>query len=289
MSDDYQVKKVELPADRDKRLALGHKLFTNPYTNLFICSKKKSGKTNLIYNILDQCADKRTTVLFFCSKLFKDDMYKSILNMLDAKGIGHIDRTSFIEHNRSVLNDIMITLDQPVVEAEEKPPIVKRPTRSTSWITERNRVKAEHKHSLAVVGSTILAKKKTKKKRRPRSKFIAPELIMLFDDLSSDLRHADIAKLVKNNRHYKCMTIFSSQWMTDLMPASIRQMDVVILFHAHTRDKLEAIYMKLDLNVTLEQFYDMYDIATSSPFNFLYIDVSNCDFRHNFSKIILNS
>ena len=44
---------------------LRYDYFSTLYSNIYICSKRKSGKTTLIYNILKNCTNKRSNVVFF--------------------------------------------------------------------------------------------------------------------------------------------------------------------------------------------------------------------------------
>ncbi len=43
---------------------LGYDYVPTLYANIYICSRKRSGKTTLIYNILKHCVNKRTNVGF---------------------------------------------------------------------------------------------------------------------------------------------------------------------------------------------------------------------------------
>ena len=43
---------------------LGYDYFPTLYSNIYICSRRRSGKTTLIYNILQHCLNKRTNVGF---------------------------------------------------------------------------------------------------------------------------------------------------------------------------------------------------------------------------------
>ena len=44
---------------------VGYDYFPTLYSNIYICSRRRSGKTTLIYNILKSCVSKRTNVVFF--------------------------------------------------------------------------------------------------------------------------------------------------------------------------------------------------------------------------------
>ena len=58
---------------------LGYDYFSTLYSNIYICSRRRSGKTTLIYNILQHCVNKRTNVVFFCSTINRDSTYKLII------------------------------------------------------------------------------------------------------------------------------------------------------------------------------------------------------------------
>ena len=52
---------------------------------IYICFRRRSGKTTLIYNILKHCTSKRTNVVFFCSTIHRDSTYKLILEMSEKR------------------------------------------------------------------------------------------------------------------------------------------------------------------------------------------------------------
>ena len=66
---------------------LGYNYFPTIYSNIYICSRRRSGKTTLIYNILKNCVNKRTNVVLFCSTIKRDSTYKLILEMLEKKKV----------------------------------------------------------------------------------------------------------------------------------------------------------------------------------------------------------
>ena len=43
--------------------SLGYDIFPTLYSNIYIRSKRKSGQTTLIYNILKHCTSKRTNIV----------------------------------------------------------------------------------------------------------------------------------------------------------------------------------------------------------------------------------
>ncbi len=130
---------------------------------------------------------------------------------------------------------------------------------------------------------------KPKEKRKKRSKFKEISRLFIFDDLSSEVRSSSsLKRLLKLNRHLLCKTIISSQWVNDLDPQSINQLDYTFLFKAHNDEKLAEIHRKLDLSIDLETFKDIYKMVTGdkTKFNFLYIDRFE-EYRQNFNKLIM--
>ena len=242
---------------------LGSELFENNLSNIFICSKKKSGKTCLIYNILDKCADKRTNVIFFGSTIHIDSTYKEIFKMLEKKKINYNTFNHFKEGKINHLDVIMMGLENPDIEISDN---------------DDDPYKA--------IPCCKFDDNNKKKKRKSKPKKKSPANIFVFDDLSSDLRDKTIEKLIKKNRHTKSMVIISSQYLQDIMPSSQKNLDYMIMFRSFSDDKLEIIHKNLDLSIKLPDLIGLYHFATAEPYNFLYIDVRNEQYRKNFNKLI---
>ena len=64
---------------------LGYDYFPTLYSNIYICSRRRSGKTTLIYNILKHCTSKRTNVVVFCSTIHRDSTKKLIFEMFEKR------------------------------------------------------------------------------------------------------------------------------------------------------------------------------------------------------------
>ena len=81
----------------DKRPVRGEALFPELYANIFLCARKNSGKTSLIYTILKKCCGRDTKVLAFVSTLFKDQAWLGIQDYARKKGIYFEGHTSLID------------------------------------------------------------------------------------------------------------------------------------------------------------------------------------------------
>ena len=166
----------------------GNEIFQELYNNVFICAKKHSGKTNVIWNLLKDTINKRTTVYAFVGTHFNDKTYDGIKPMLDYKKIKNEFYDSMVDDNREnillgIINSIK-KLDEPSKELEE-----------VEKVSLDKRVKALLKEPEEEV-----------KKPRPPKK-LAPRFLFLFDDISSELKSKVLDSLLKQNRHYKALSL----------------------------------------------------------------------------------
>lgn len=242
----------------------GGEMFSELYANIFICARKKSGKTTVIFNILKHCANKNTKIIIFASTVNKDKTYKAINDYFSGKGNVVLTYTSLKEEGVDVLDQIVTALREPESEEEDE-------QEGPSFITlnDGRENKAIHKRST--------------------SRYIAPELIFVFDDLNTELRAQSISMLLKSNRHYRCKVILSSQYIHDLQPASLLQLDYMLVFKGQSHEKLELIHNRLDLSTPVEIFKAMYHLATRANYSFFYVDKNNEQYRINFNKEIIYS
>lgn len=250
-----KIKVVQLPKCGGKR---EEKLFPIRFSNIFLCARKNSGKTNIIYNILEQCTNKHTQVLFFVSTIDKDPMYKKIIEMLDDKKIAHLDNTHFILEDGS--NLITEFFEGPSEAETEEVPEEQKPIQRK-----------------VIFGNEEKVEKKSRKRKPPE-----PDYILVFDDLGSDLRNKTVTQLLKKNRHYRCKVVMSSQYATDLEPAAVKQLDYLLVFGGLPKDKIEHLYKFLNLSVDLDEFEELYHQAIQQRYDFLYVDITKNVFKRNF-------
>ena len=119
-----------------------------------------------------------------------------------------------------------------------------------------------------------------------KTKYLAPEYIIIFDDLSNELKSKSLVTLLKKNRHFKCKIIISSQHYNDILPESRKQADYMLIFKNITEKKLIEIHKDINVAVTFDEFMELYRFATKDKFNFLYVDCVNDEYRKNFNELI---
>lgn len=285
----------------------GDDLFNQIYSSVYIIAKRRSGKTQLIYNILQQITDQTTNVIIFCSTWEKDDTYIEIINYLKDNGIKVTTFDSIFDGKNNRLDQFMdgdLQLGGSVKKEKKKDKDKKMKgkgddkkkldmSKFEKYNIDLNSLMFNGKYIPLKFGQVpeikkdeeVIIKKKVKKVKSN----IAPKYVFIFDDLSAELKSPSINAFIKQARHHKAFCIFSSQYVNDLQPSAIKNMEVLILFKGHSIDKLTDLHKHADLSIELDEFIDAYRYATEEPYNFLYVDVVKESLRKNFDEeIILN-
>jgi hypothetical protein len=232
----------------------------SPYWTMFLCARKKSGKSSLINTITQKCIDKRTVVWVFCSTYEIDPTWKEIIKNLEERNICVNTFDSIFEGKTNQLDLILNEINKGEEEVE-----------------------AEPKKKMLI--NCEVPEEKKKKEYKPKK--ISCENLFIFDDMPAvQLRNPSLAKLLKVHRHSKSSVILSSQYLNDLQPQSILQLDYFIAFKSLSQDKMEQIHKLLDLSIEFEKFWEIYKRCTEEPYSFMYLSVRDEVFRCKFNKQI---
>jgi len=262
--------------EQDTRPIKGYAVCPELYANIFICARKKSGKTTIIWHLLKNCVTKDTTVIIFGSTVNKDKSYLNIKTLLKSRGIPCVMYDSMKDEEIDRLEALVTKLKK---EAEER--------------EQENESEDEEDDYYDDYGGALFKESDldddsdddVPKKRK--SKYQSPEYIIVYDDLSDELKSPFLIKLLKENRHYLIKNIISSQYPLDLAPQSRKQIDLWILPKGQTEDKLEKIYSSCQCNIDFETFIRYYNIATKdgkkNKHNFFFFMPELCEYRRNFN------
>ena len=264
---DKKVNPIKVPKIENDKIK-GFDLFPEIYANIFLCAKKKSGKTSVINKILKECIDKETRLFVFCATHNKDQSYIEIKKMLKKREIRNVFFDAIIDEDG--VNNLDLIIEELKKEEPEK---------ETDDETTDDEI--EDKICLFDDGKDIKIKIT---KRKPRK--ISPKIVFVFDDMSDQLKDRNVPKLLKTNRHFKSKVIVSSQYPYDIEPGSRTQFDYWILFKGHEDAKLEAIHKNAGLPIDFDFFKRLYHGATAGNYNFLYIDTLQNKYRRNFNEEI---
>lgn len=255
----------------DKRPLKGEALFTEIYANIFIVAKKKSGKTTVINKIVKGCTTTDTTVLVFSATAQKDIEHLNIKKYCKDKGIPYQAYTSMDEDGVNILDTLILKLQQ---DAEDE----------QASDDEEEDSHPPKKDTLILFESSDEEDDKDLPKKR-KNKYKSPEYLIIFDDLSNELKSKILTKFLKMNRHWRAKVIVSTQYPNDLLPESIKQMDYALIFKGEHDEKLLKLHKDLDLAIKFDVFKKIYLHATQDKYHFLYVDVRNEMYRRDFTHV----
>ena len=267
---------------KDKRPVKFGEVFAVPYSNVFLCALKQSGKTTCLTNIILNSAGKNTKIIIISNSVNNDAVIIDCIKKLRKRGNDVIELTDIVEDGINAIEEFIAEHKEKPQEEENEQQIA-IPQVASNIVSQRRTI-AEILNPVAKV-EDMLKQSEIKQEIKPKKKSkIIPEYIIVLDDVGKSLRDKWVDQLVKTNRHYKAMVLISSQHLNDLMPSTLQQMGYVILFSKFSDEKLEELFRKLDLGIQFDQFYRIYKDATKKNFDFLFIDRPNNSFRKNFNE-----
>jgi len=265
--------------------------FPMSHPNIMNIGMKKSGKSNLIYHLLRNIVGKNTKIYIFCSTANRDRTYIQMIKELEGKGnevsvYNSLYRTEMNGKRKKQVNQLKELID--IWDAEIKPSKKKKKKTKEMDTSEDYEIANPytysspdqlgeghlyHKLFKQQVGGEKPAMETDKKpKRQRRSKKIYSDKIVIFDDLSEELRDPYIASFLKKNRHYLATCIISSQHI-DISPGSRSNIDILFAFKGISPGKVEILRRVADSSLDEKEFYNIYKEATNEPYSFLY---ANC-------------
>ena len=258
----------------DVRPVKGCDICAEPFANMFLVAKKRSGKTSACFKLLKECTGKDTQLIVFCSTLYKDKNWIAIRKHFMRKGISFTGYTDIFEDGVNHLGDLLAELNAVAKVQEEDEGDEPEPIDHCDKLLEMLGVKTKQEPD-------------EPKKKEKKDKCLAPDYIIVFDDLSHQLRNPIIESILKKNRHYMVKIIINSQWVNDLLPSQRKMMDLWMIFRGMSQDKLKEIWRDADISFSFELFWKIYKKSTKKPYSFLYIDTSDGSMRRNFDTQII--
>lgn len=232
----------------------------SPFFSTFICSKKKSGKSSLINTIIQKATDKHTTFWIFCSTYKIDPTWKAIKSYLENRG-------NIVNFFDGILDGKTNNLQVILKSIQEDP-------------------ESDTDNSHPLKKFIELYDEETDSSKPRKSTKIACENMFIFDDIGSSLRNKEVANLLKVHRHSRSSVIISSQYLNDLQPQSILQLDVFIAFAGLSQEKMESIHKQLDLSIDFDLLWKLYKHCTDEKYSFMYLAIRSEEIRCKFNKLI---
>lgn len=269
-----KVKPVVSNIEYNKHNTKGYKMFKEPYANILLIAKKKSGKSTVIYNILKECASKGTQIIIICPSFGHDKTYQKMERMLNKKGCE-------------------VTVFDGIKDSED--PKIDNVAEITNALLANNGTEGSVRDAGSVGGGGVCLfgdediEEKSGKVIKPEDRKNGCRTILIADDLGSSLRCQSIYRLLLKNRHLKMKTIISTHSVNDLIPSAYPQIDDVLLFDGIGDEKIKEAREKLKLEIPGSRslnndFIVLYKDACGKKYDFLYCDRNEHTYRRNFDE-----
>ena len=296
-------------------------IFAVPFTNIFVCAMKGSGKTTIVSNIMEKCAGANTKFIIIGNTIELDPTLVATIKKFRKRG-HHVTTLTDIVDSDTGVNEIQEFIDKhksvkPLDSDEDvsdhsgeeedqpappppPPPVVKpaavqskAPAPSGFPVRQRTLAQFQILNSKPAqptqpaqqqsIANSPDVPSPPKRKRKPSK--IYPEYIIVLDDLGNSLRDKPLTQLMKTNRHFKTLIIVSTQHLNDLLPDALRQIGYCMLFSKFSDEKLVEVHKKLAIPLPLDRFRQLYKDATKDKFGFLFIGRAGAtEFRKGFTE-----
>lgn len=271
------VKPLEIPFDSSnlsKKKWKGKNIFPGrEYWCSAILSKRRSGKSTLVYNLIKSFSDKNTIVILYSSSINKDKIYDSLFKYLQEEQIPYQKNTHFIddETGANYLSTFMATtLGKGKEKGEEEKPSL------CEVDIDRQRLNAGETLQDIIDNPSFCSKEESEEKEESKEKYI-----IVFDDLGSDLRDPSVTKLLKVSFHLRAKIILSSQSITDLAPQAHHQLDYVFIGPNFNEASVKQTWERIQPPEEFSVFLAIYKEVTKTPYSFLLIDRLMNEYRKN--------
>ncbi len=295
----------------------GSDLLPYRWFNIYICAKRRSGKTVTIYNLLKKFAKSNTVVLFFVSTIYNDENYDAMRKFLDQKQIPYEEHTSIRDEAGQNQVRAFIRVLQEEKAAEQATKAMQRNAKKmrpenilhytdlgaqSVWFErprekfvelpdekERPQVWKSERDLLNTAYERTEREDAAMPKKVPKKPKEDPEYIIIFDDLGDELRDRAVVELMKRSRHFRCKVIVSSQNLFDLPSQGINQLSYAIIFKNMPLDKVEKMREKLTLDIPPDKMTKLYLEHTKKPFDFILLDILKDQIRYKFGPVIYDA
>lgn len=284
----------KLPTKVDYEVPKGSDWFSILYPNIWLVAKKKSGKTSTIASILDHTCGKNTVLIFVVSTIDKDEIWMHIVKKWKNKGNEVLTYTDINDPDEgNIITNFIQAEQQDAKEIQEETEQKEEPQQGSGKVKGipilyrrlDGKTNIEHMMHEKELEEKKAEKQVKKTKQIGRGKkIVTPDYCFVFDDQTDNTRASEIAKILKQNRHFKMMTIISSQDVIDIKPTTQKQMDYALLFPKIDDDRLYMVFKNMAISdIDFEKFKEYYHDATKKKYNFFYVSRYD-EFRHNFEK-----
>lgn len=269
MGKDLKVKLFKI--DKAKKRTIPE-IFPQEYSNVYILGKTRSGKTNLLVNLLDKLKNRHTQIKVFSSTVHSDPVWLTLKRIVDEEKENEEKRREQERKRKKAKRSVKDFIEIDDGEDENTP---------TS-----NRKLWNIEFYTSFLDDNVLKEfiQNIKENGHPDDKI---NHLLVFDDLGNDTRDKLITQLCKTNRHLRCNVILSCQSDKQVLPSARYQSNVILLFGRYNDEVLQNVHQDACLGIEFNLFKQLYCFATLEPYSFMRVDTRDGRYYKNLDQLLL--
>ena len=125
---------------KDKRPVKFGEVFSVPYSNVFLCALKQSGKTTCLTNIILNSAGKNTKIIIISNSVNNDAVIMDCIKKLRKRGNDVIELTDIVEDGINAIEEFITEHKEKPQEEEENDMAEDTPTIQTNVGNKRRSI-----------------------------------------------------------------------------------------------------------------------------------------------------
>ena len=98
---------------------IGYDICAEIYANIFLCARKKVGKTSTLFKIMKECASRTTIIIVFCSTAYKNKNWVEIRKYFEKKRMDIRVFTSLFDEGEDQLANLIDDLRREAKDEAE--------------------------------------------------------------------------------------------------------------------------------------------------------------------------
>ena len=277
----FTIKPVKAPNKSTENWHGKHIFPNRKFWNVALLSKTGSGKTTVIFNLIQKFIDKHTIFFLFSSTIKIDPTWQEIIKFIESKGNQYIAEPHFLHNGANYIDDFLHEYNK-CYDDQYEPEVIPEVKQAPQPI---------YAPGFSFGSVPAIKQQEVKQSKAEKNKEKKMNFMIVLDDLSKDLRKSTtIEDLTKRCRHFHTRVIISSQSLNDINPSTHSQLYCLCLFHGMSESDLEYIAKRYSLWVPETKFKEIYDFVTKkNKYNFLSMLPFEEEFRKNLNERILVS
>lgn len=278
------IKPVKISGKKDNRPILGGEMLNYTKGPCCLIASTTSGKTTVLYRMLEAMTMPWTEIVIFCSTILVDPLYIQMMKMLKKKGCEVVAYESLQDGRKNNLGfEVKRLLKKYRKETRKEKGV---PVSNSLGFEIQDRIPFPISRLKQSEEAKAIAEMKKIERMKKKCKYQTSDCIIIIDDQTRDaLRDRQITDFIKRVRHF-AKTIFSVHDIAHVNRDAISQFYTLCMYRGIPPMSLKMIHERFASSMDHRDFVEMYHYFTKEKYSFLTFDKNEDRFRKNFERTI---